>query len=123
MAQGIFNHPRTQVLRFDPQYPVLIMHVHIPPDNTLQGIQVRTNVVNMLPVSEVGLENKDVHIRQLDEECRLFGAHAGLFLSGFVFAGFVPVIARRTPAAAKTALHGFLKLDPLLRCHILPFLV
>jgi hypothetical protein len=62
MAQRIFDHPRAQVLRFDPQDPVFIMHVHIPPDNTLQVIQVRTNVVNMLPVTEVGLKNKDVHI-------------------------------------------------------------
>ena len=62
MAQRIFNHPRAQVLRFNTQYPVLIVQVHIPPYYTLQGIQVRTNVVNVLPVTEVGLENKDVHM-------------------------------------------------------------
>lgn len=58
----VFHHAWVQPLRFNTQYPVLIMEVYIPADNTLQVVQVRTKMMNMLPVTEIGFKNEDVHI-------------------------------------------------------------
>jgi hypothetical protein len=62
MAKGMFNYPGAYALCFNTQYPVLIMQVHIPPDDTLKAVEVRANVVNVFSITEVSLENKDVHM-------------------------------------------------------------
>ena len=62
VAQGVFNHPRAQVPGFDTQYLILVVQVYIPSYNSLEVIKVRTNVIDVLPVAQIGFKNEDVHI-------------------------------------------------------------
>lgn len=106
MVQRIFNNPRTNVLRLNAQYPVPILQVYIPPYNTLQVIQVCANVVDMLPIAQIGFKNEDVHIYQLNKEYRLFSA--GLAFSRLIGGRFRLFIVWRAPAATETSFKTFL---------------
>lgn len=62
MVQGVFDHPGAEVFCFYAQYFVFVVEVYIPSNNSLQVVEVRTNVVNVFAVAQVGFENEDIHI-------------------------------------------------------------